>query len=565
MNKPDDDKPVGDAAPAAARGLAIWEIGLLVMTVLLLVAGFLFEYDRLGNAAARQFDLKGRVLAQYTSARLQQASALAAQLQAAGTAGRAVLAGARDGDGAWTLALPAGASLPGGVATGAGRAADAPAREVNAALALEAEAGRLLAGDADVAAVWYLSPRHFLYRRARVAEDRLAWADSLYAQPAWTLAESARAAGDKPYLTGGDGARVRVVAPLPAGEAPAGIVGLELEAEALKALLDTQGVIGEAMLVDARGQLVVREDDGLPDDDVALPAAGLNHWTDGDNTTWSALALGDGRLWLLYRVTLREQLGSALAHAVPPGLLLVLVALLVILVLRHREAMDKVAQHERRDGLTHAPNRIGLFEEAVPLRAVARRNRKPLAVLVLDVDYFRQLNEQFGHEAGDKVLKAIYAGLAEKVREYDLVVRWSGEVFVVLLMVEAEADAYLVAERLRSLAAAACHRDALLKVTVSAGLVMLPPEEALEAAIRRGEEMLFAAKAGGRDRLVAGPEVIRPGTPAAAAAEAAAPAVAPTADAVGAPAHLQVEAITASAPPEGAPDPLDPGAAYRQR
>lgn len=437
MNMPSEDKP----APTAARGLAIWEIGLVVMSVLLLVAGFLYEYDRIGNAASRQFDLKGSIVAEYAGGRL------AAPAPAAGkTAGR----------------------------------------------------------------------------------------------------------------------RGRTEAPAPAPVAPASVAS-RLDAGVLRNLLDTQGVAGEAILVDAKGGLIAREGEGVAGDIFALPSDGRNHWTDTDNTTWSAAALADGQLWLLYRLPLREQLQAALWNAAPAGLVLVLVALLVILLMRHRDAMDRVAEHERRDALTRAYNRLGLFEEAVPLRAIARRNQKPLAVLVLDVDYFRQLNEQFGHEAGDKVLKAIAGGLAEKVREYDLVARWSGEVFVVLLMVEAEADAYLVGERLRVLAASACHRDALLKVSVSAGLVMLPPEEKLELAIARGEEMLYAAKAAGRDRLVAGPEVIRPGTAAAAAAEAAAPVVAPSAESVGAPAHVRVESIVAAAPPEGAPDPLDPGAAYRQQ
>lgn len=449
MNMPGEDKPVPVAAPAtAARGLAIGEIGLLVMSVLLLVAGFLYEFDRIGNAASRQFDLKGSLLAAYAGER---------------------------------LAPPPAAPAP------------APTRA------------------------------------------------------------GARAERQHP-----------VEAAAPATAAPASAAA-RLDAALVRNLLDTQGVIGEAILVDARGGLVAREGEATPGETYALPSDGLNHWTDTDNTTWSAAPLADGQWWLLYRVPLREQLQAALWSAAPAGLVLVLVALLVVLLMRHRDAMDQVAEHERRDALTRAYNRLGLFEEAVPLRAVARRNKKPLAVLVLDIDYFRQLNEQFGHEAGDKVLKAIAGGLAEKVREYDLVARWANEVFVVVLMVEAEADAYLVGERLRGLAASACHRDALLKVTVSAGLVMLPPEEKLEAAIARGEEMLQAAKAAGRDRLVAGPEVIRPGTAEAAAAAAAAPVVAPTAESVGAPAHLTIESIAPSVVPEGVPDPLDPGAAFRQR
>lgn len=570
MTKPIDDKPASTASP---RPVVAWEIAALLTAALLLVVGFLYEYDRLGNAATRSFDLKAKLVRSYTAARLQDATGLAARLRSGPEQGRAAaLAGARREAGQWTLAAPGEGAR--GVATGPLPVTAAQAREVGAALALETEAAALLAGDSEVAAVWYLSANRFLYRHARApAATPTAFDDTLYAQPAWLQAAPAEGAVTAPFLTGprdaGGALQVTAVAPVTGAQGLVGVVGLDLDVDMLQALLDSSGLPGEAILVDGVGQVVARAGAFRPGETYALPSAGRNHWTDDDNVTWSALALADGRLWLLYRTSLREHLGTALARSAPLGLALLLVVLLVILVLRHRDAMEEVALHERRDPLTRALNRLGLFEEAVAVRAMARRNKKPVAVLMLDVDYFRQLNDQFGHEAGDKVLRAITGGLKEKLREYDQICRWSGELFVVLPMVEAEADALLVAERLRGIAAAACHRDALLKVTVSAGLVMLPPEEKLELAIGRAEEMLYAAKAAGRDRLMAGPDVPRagvaPALPPADAVESSEASDAAVPSEVMAAAPLVVEAMDAAAPPPGVPDPLDPGAAFRHK
>lgn len=566
MSKSNDDKP---AVVTGSRSIAAWEIGALLTAVLLLVAGFLYEYDRLGNAATRSFDRKAKVVRSYAEGRLQDAAALAARLRSGLEQGRgAGLAGVRQAEGQWTLAAPGEAAR--GVASGPLPVAALPSREVGAALALEAEAAALLAGDSEVSAVWYLSANRFRYLHARAPDATTTFTEALYQQAAWIRADPAHNPAAAPFLVGSrdPGGVVTAVAPVVGPAGLAGVVGLELDPGLLQALLDNSGVPGDAVLVDGAGQVVAAAGAFLPGETLALPSADRNYWTDDDSVTWSALALADGQLWLLYRTSLGEHLGAALARSAPLGLALLLLVLLVILVVRHREAMEQVALHERRDPLTHALNRLGLFEEAVPLRALARRNQKPVAVLVLDVDYFRQLNEQFGHAVGDKVLRALTAGLKEKLREYDELCRWSGEVFVVLLMVEAEADAWLVAERLRGIAAAACHRDALLKVTVSGGLVMLPPEEKLEHGIGRAEEMLYAAKAAGRDRLVAGPDVplpgVAPGPGSVEPTAAPVPDAAETADAAKTAAALRVEAIPTAAPPEGTPDPLDPAAAYRR-
>lgn len=502
---------------SAATGrpqLALWEISLVVVAVLALVAGFIYQLDSVKAEAARDFDLRSRLVRHYLEGRLAATQALATIVRDRSADGRAApLAGVKGS--LWSL--PGRAAADGarqGTVSGTAAPTAAVAREVAAARALDAPAAALLARDSEVAAVSYLSASHFVYRLDRAPQPPAAYADALYGEAAWLQAAPAHNAAGEPVLAGlqesATGLRLQVAAPVVAAGAFLGIVGVELAPDVLQGLMAAGDRPGEIILVDSQGQILARPGAFRRDENYPVPASGINLWDDSDGTAWAAVALDGGRLYLLQRLSLPHYLGAALARSLPLGLLFVLGACAIVLGLRLREALQQLAQQDRRDPLTRALNRRGLFEDAVPLHAVARRNGKGIAVLTLDVDFFRQLNDQFGHDAGDKVLCALTTGLREHVREYDVIGRWSSEIFVVLLMVEHDADALPVAERLRGMAAATVQRDALLAVTASGGLAMWGADEALEAAIGRAEEMLYAAKAGGRDRLQPALDVVRP-------------------------------------------------------
>lgn len=513
-----NDKKKPAPLPPAPRKhqLALWEVVLVVGAAVAMVGGFVYQLGHVKDEAARSFDLKGRLVRQYLDGRVATTQDLAARLRAHYGAGRgAALAGVRAADGAWSLpGTAAGAGDAQGGLAGQGVPTAAVQREAGAARGLDAPAAALLAAESDVAAVSYVSANHFTWRLARSDADGARYDQALYAAPAWAQAGPEHNAAGRALVAGvadgGHGPRLHLAAPVQADGTFLGVLSVELAPAVLQGLMDAGDGAGQILLVDAQGQLLVRPGTFSRDESYPVPASGIYLWEDSQGTAWAAQALDGGRLYLLQRLSLWQLVGAALARALPMGLVFVLGACVIVLGLRLREALQAVTQQDRRDPLTRALNRRGLFEDAVPLHAVGKRNRKPIAVLTLDVDFFRQLNEQFGHDAGDKVLCALTTGLREHVREYDVIARWSSEIFVVLLMVEHDADALPVAERLRGMVATTVHRDALLSVTVSAGLSMWADDEAIEVAIARSEEMLYAAKAAGRDRLQAAPDVVRP-------------------------------------------------------
>lgn len=157
----------------------------------------------------------------------------------------------------------------------------------------------------------------------------------------------------------------------------------------------------------------------------------------------------------------------------------------------------------RVDVLTGMHNRRWLMD-AFP-RAMARceRDEKPVCLVLADVDLFRDFNARFGYLTGDAVLRRMAARLADGLRAHDLIARYGGEAFVLLLPQASLEDALPVAERLRELAAIGSGRQTGEGVTLSCGVAQMLPGETLEALISRADAALRRAKENGRDRVEA--------------------------------------------------------------
>ncbi len=119
----------------------------------------------------------------------------------------------------------------------------------------------------------------------------------------------------------------------------------------------------------------------------------------------------------------------------------------------------------------------------------------------MDIDHFKAVNDTYGHAIGDQVLRQAAHYMLKSARPFDLICRWGGEEFVVLMLLEDVDSATGVAERMRQQAQRARfaeHRQ----VTLSGGLVLLNEGESLDMAIRRADALLYQAKQQGRNRIV---------------------------------------------------------------
>jgi diguanylate cyclase (GGDEF)-like protein len=176
---------------------------------------------------------------------------------------------------------------------------------------------------------------------------------------------------------------------------------------------------------------------------------------------------------------------------------------LLELALRRYTDLEDLAY---RDELTELPNRRGSSRQLEVLISRARRHGHQLALLLIDADLFKAVNDDHGHAAGDVVLREVAHRLRERMRREDLVGRWGGEEFVVALPETTPDAAAAVAESLRAAIAGTpieAH-GAALHVTVSIGVAAWIGED-LEDVVDRADRALYAAKAAGRDRVVVEP------------------------------------------------------------
>jgi diguanylate cyclase (GGDEF)-like protein len=176
------------------------------------------------------------------------------------------------------------------------------------------------------------------------------------------------------------------------------------------------------------------------------------------------------------------------------------------LALRHRALLDEVELLATRDHLTGLANRR-LLEETLALEVPrSARAGRPVSLLMLDVDHFKDVNDEGGHPAGDAVLRTVADALVRRTKASDLVARLGGDEFAVVLPDCSASDAARVAERVRSAFVAAA---APSSVTLSAGIATIPDHATVaEELLAAADAALYAAKRAGRDRT----EIANPGT-----------------------------------------------------
>jgi len=178
------------------------------------------------------------------------------------------------------------------------------------------------------------------------------------------------------------------------------------------------------------------------------------------------------------------------------------VAVVVLTLVRHNdELLNRLADEARTDALTGLLNRRGFDERARLELAHARREACSVAVVVFDIDYFKRINDEWGHEVGDRVLSRIGALLTEHSRDIDVVARFGGEEFVVLLPRCDSTDASSFAERVRA-ALASDTFERLPTVRMSAGILAANAPESIEMMLQGADSALYSAKRSGRDRTV---------------------------------------------------------------
>ncbi len=185
------------------------------------------------------------------------------------------------------------------------------------------------------------------------------------------------------------------------------------------------------------------------------------------------------------------------------GLCLVLLAAFSRISAQHKRIRDLETQ-AFRDGLTGVANRRHLDMIMRQRYDEWRRYGRSFGVLLIDIDHFKGMNDRYGHLVGDRILAAVGTRLMDYCRISDLVGRWGGDEFVVLLAEANLETTGLMAERLRRVIAA-IDLDLDLPITASIGATAIQDEDTLESLCGRADSLLYASKANGRNRATVTP------------------------------------------------------------
>jgi diguanylate cyclase len=165
-----------------------------------------------------------------------------------------------------------------------------------------------------------------------------------------------------------------------------------------------------------------------------------------------------------------------------------------------------ITAHQRatHDPLTGLPNRLAYDERFATEFARWKRYKTPLSLLIWDIDFFKLINDTFGHKAGDKTLVLIARQLSQHCRETDFVSRFGGEEFTMLLSDTNAQAAMLSANNIRQIIEKTAFNSngKKISITISCGITQLTGDDSGESAFKRADEALYAAKENGRNQCV---------------------------------------------------------------
>lgn len=209
--------------------------------------------------------------------------------------------------------------------------------------------------------------------------------------------------------------------------------------------------------------------------------------------------------WYLFVDKREDGALSEIRQSLYLNLLICLFITLIVLLLLNRvikRYQGKIQAQATLDSLTELPNRRGFDLLAAQAMLEARREPKPLTAMLLDLDHFKALNDTYGHLAGDQVLIGFARDLESCLRHSDIVCRWGGEEFIVLLKDTDGETGLMIAEKIRQHVEQQryAYDGKELQLTVSIGLTTLQVDETLHTLLSRADHAMYRAKQAGRNR-----------------------------------------------------------------
>ena len=386
-------------------------------------------------------------------------------------------------------------------------------RQMAAAQGMKPQLDASAALDSDVVWQYFISASQFQFVAGTVDPAQVRFQPAYYSRPYWLQAAPAANPGRRTILAGpykdlwGKGLLLTIAQPVYADNRFLGIACVDIATDTLSRLVTVGSAVGESWLISENDHLIASPSGGSTGKVRRPPISHLLlEWDeDAEHNLWLSHEVVPQEMWLVHKVPLREIYWAAARESLSNWLALAVLALLVLYFGSVMTLLRQIGKLSFHDALTGLPNRRVLEDRLQQAIASAARSQARVALFFIDLDKFKPVNDRYGHEAGDWLLKQVAVRMRDCLRQSDTVSRVGGDEFVVLLPTPAsEAAALAVAEKIRAQLNIPFLRDGLeLHISSSIGVAFYPDHAATaQELLRLGDSAMYQAKQGGRDRVV---------------------------------------------------------------
>lgn len=270
-----------------------------------------------------------------------------------------------------------------------------------------------------------------------------------------------------------------------------GVVSIDIGLNTLNKLLPRTIQKGKTYLIDEKKQIVASKG-----------KFELKKCLECEEDTSIEIEIIDNELYIVHIIDKNSLRKGALNNSSKKIVILFLLLLITFIVVYLIDLLNKVQFYANTDPLTGLLNRRSMQREIEKLITVSKRREQKLSFLLLDVDFFKKINDNYGHQMGDKVLVEISKLFKNNTRKVDVVARFGGEEFFIALVNTDLNEAYTLAERIRITISKLKIDSEDLSFTISIGCTSLREQDSFFSILKRVDDLLYKAKDSGRNKTV---------------------------------------------------------------
>ena len=385
-------------------------------------------------------------------------------------------------------------------------------KEINTILKLSSRFNSIVKSLPEITWVYYTSINRFIFVAPVLSPKDYLFKKADYQRNFWREAEPGHNPEQKQIITrlyddaAGQGLMITISSPVMLDKQFSGVISLDLGLEFLRSLLTSEfnSPLGEYLLVDESSFLVGKVDNFKIGTKIQLPDM------PGDDQNiiyfqgkyWLITEVVDGQLWLVHTFAKNKLTWAAIIKSLPIWLILIITLILAFVLIKLQESHKHVLELSRVDPLTGLLNRRGLYEAIKQPINYCKRHHNGWSVVIMDIDYFKNVNDTYGHDVGDEVIEKIGHLISNMLRKSDIASRWGGEEFLLFLPDSNVKTACHIADKILKAVQKERITSKDIHITLSSGCAEAGENESFSDVLKRADKKLFEAKEQGRNQNV---------------------------------------------------------------